>query len=235
MQLENTHSSINNLENDQKTGRINSTTKCREETTLKRVGRAELPNFLTLPPGPFHPTSVHCGKAPSSEEWEVQRLPAPPALLHCCLHCASVETNGYFSARATPMAHKAHWHHCPIHKTNPALCFRGPIHPKTLLARAHLGQCCRSGSVQAASTVTKTTPKWLLPQREEKIITQTYQVEATSKCCRQTTGLSVDFISLTNESFQKDNTGKAPYSLVLLHLGQTLGLTQAQWVPRLAH
>lgn len=41
IQLNNTHISVNNPENDPKTGRANFRTKCGEEVTLKRIGRAE--------------------------------------------------------------------------------------------------------------------------------------------------------------------------------------------------
>ena len=49
MQLDNTHISVNDPENDPKTGRTNFTTKCRDESTLKRVGRAETRGELNRP------------------------------------------------------------------------------------------------------------------------------------------------------------------------------------------
>ena len=42
MQLHNSHIGVDNPENDWKTGRANSTTKGREEATLKRVRMVEM-------------------------------------------------------------------------------------------------------------------------------------------------------------------------------------------------
>lgn len=41
IQPDNTRISVNNPENNLKTGTTNSTTKCREEATWKRIGRSE--------------------------------------------------------------------------------------------------------------------------------------------------------------------------------------------------
>lgn len=47
IQLNNTNIRVNNLENDQKTGRTNFTTKCREEVTSKKTRRATMQSGST--------------------------------------------------------------------------------------------------------------------------------------------------------------------------------------------
>ena len=59
-----------------------------------------------------------------------------------------------------------------------------------LLARSHPKWCHKSDSVQVAPTGARTTPKWLLPQREGKVTTHTSQTAAQAVSSGQTSGLT---------------------------------------------
>ena len=63
IQLDNISISVNNQENYPKTGRINSTTKCREETTWKRAERVETGSETKQNYGTVHRRDDITGKA----------------------------------------------------------------------------------------------------------------------------------------------------------------------------